>query len=237
MREKSPVMVFKKFSVRHDRVGMKVGTDGVLLGAWVSLNQVRTILDIGTGSGLIALMMAQRTDDNVTIDAVEVADDAAQAKENFEASPWKHRLRTFHTSLQKFEPAAPYDLAVANPPYFIDSLKSPLEKRKVARHDVTLNHEDILRATSRILHPDSRLALILPTTEAGAFVVKARQYGLHCIRHCAFRTRPHKMPKRYLLEFSYHNSPTARSEVSLYSADGQPSGEYRSLTGEFYLAF
>ena len=214
MREKSPVMVFKKFSVRHDRVGMKVGTDGVLLGAWVALNQVRTILDIGTGSGLIALMMAQRSGENVIIDAVEVADDAAQAKENFEASPWKHRLRIFHTSLQKFEPSAPYDLAVANPPYFIDSLKS-VEKRNVARHNVTLNHEDILKATSRILHPDSRLGLILPTTEASAFVAKARLYGLHCIRQCAFRTRPHKMPIRSLLEFSYHNVPSSKSEIFL----------------------
>lgn len=230
-------MVFKKFSIRHDRVGMKVGTDGVLLGAWVTVARVRTILDIGTGSGLIALMMAQRTVETVTIDAVEVADDVEQAKENFEGSPWKHRLRIFHTSLQAFKPLAPYDLVVANPPYFIDSLKPPEEKRTVARHTVTLNHEDILLATNRMLHQGSRLGLILPTAEAIAFESIAKKYGLYCIRQCAFRSRPHKTPMRYLLEFSYQRSPLSKSEISLYGMDGHPSAEYRSLTGEFYLGF
>lgn len=237
MRKKSPVMVFKKFSVRHDRVGMKVGTDGVLLGAWTSVEQVRTILDVGTGSGLIALMMAQRTPESVRIDAVEVADDAGQAKENFEASPWKDRLRIFHTSLQRFEPTAPYDLIVANPPYFIDSLKPPEEKRKLVRHAVTLNHEDILQATDRMLHQDGRLGLILPPAEAIAFKSTSGKHGLYCIRQCAFRSRPHKTPMRYLLEFSYHNSPLSQSEILQYGIDGKPSAEYRSLTREFYLSF
>jgi len=237
MRDKSPVMVFKKFSVRHDRVAMKVGTDGVLLGAWTYVEQVRTILDIGTGSGLIALMMAQRTPQSVMVDAVEAADDAAQAKENFEASPWKHRLRIFHTSLQRFEPTATYDLMVTNPPYFIDSLKPPEEKRKLARHTVTLNYGDILEATDRMLHPAGRLNLILPPAESIEFGSNAEKHGLYCIRQCAFRSRPNKMPMRYLLEFSHHYSPLSKSEIFLYGMDGKPSAEYRSLTREFYLSF
>ncbi|HLT72592.1 MAG TPA: methyltransferase [Cyclobacteriaceae bacterium] len=237
MRDKSPVMVFKKFSVRHDRVAMKVGTDGVLLGAWTSTENVRNILDVGTGSGLIALMMAQRTPETVTIDAVEVADDAAQAKENFEASPWKHRLSIFHTSLQRFEPASPYDLIVSNPPYFIDSLRPPEERRRLARHTDTLTHEDIVHGIGRMLHPAGRLGLILPPAEAIAFERTAGKHGLHCVRQCAFRSRPNKMPMRYLMEFSYDNSPTSKSEIFLYGMDGKPSEEYRSLTREFYLSF
>lgn len=230
-------MVFKKFSVRHDRVVMKVGTDGVLLGAWAAVKNIRTILDVGTGSGVIALMMAQRTGEDVTVDAVEIADDAAQALENFEASPWKHRLRIFHTSLQRYQPDTKYDLIITNPPYFINSLKPPGEHRTLARHGVTLSPADILDAADRMLTPAGRLSLILPPAEALAFEAEARRHDLYPLRQCLFRTRPHKPPKRRLMEFSHREGSTDLSEIILYDFDGQPSAAYRALTQGFYLDF
>lgn len=237
MRNKSPVMVFKKFAVRHDRVAMKVGTDGVLLGAWTSVENAQHILDIGTGSGVIALMLAQRTGEGTVIDAVEVSADAAQAHENFEASPWKHRLRIHRVSLQQFTPGVHYDLMVANPPYFVESLKPPDEKRTLARHTVTLDHSDILVAAQHMLQPNGRLSLILPFAEAAVFEEQAGQHELFCRRQCAFRSRPTKMPLRYLLEFSRHPGAVEKSEICLYGTGNEPSAEYRSLTGDFYLNF
>lgn len=230
-------MVFKKFSVRHDRVVMKVGTDGVLLGAWAAVEQVRTILDVGTGSGVIALMMAQRTGEDVKVDAVEIADDAAQALENFEASPWSHRLRIFHTSLQRYEPDTKYDLIITNPPYFINSLKPPGERRTLVRHGVALGPADILDAVDRMLAPDGRLSLILPPAEALAFESEARLHNFYPVRQCLFRSRPDKPPKRHLMEFSHRKESTDKSEIILYNFNGLPSAAYRALTQEFYLNF
>jgi len=231
------MMTFKKFSVRHDRVAMKVGTDGVLLGAWTSVTGARRILDIGTGSGLIALMMAQRTDEDVLIDGIEVSDDAEQAKENFELSPWSNRLRIFHNAIQEFNPKIKYDLLVSNPPYFVNALKPPNEKRKQVRHVVTMDHRDILVAAGRLLSPSGRISLILPPLAALGFREEAGRRSLHCLRECSFRTRPHKEPLRYLLEFSYEALPARTSGITLYCNGNEPSEEYCSLTRDFYLKF
>lgn len=231
------VMQFKHFSVRHDRVAMKVGMDGVLLGGWASVEKANTILDVGTGSGIIALMLAQRTNDHVRIDAVEISDDVHQAVENFSASPWKHRLRAFHTSLQGFQAQKPYDLLVTNPPYYANALKPPDPRRERARHDHSLRHDEIVVNASRLLAAEGRLSIILPWAESKPFESLAACLGLYCARACDVHSKPAKPPIRRLMEFHKFPLPTQRSTLCLLDAAGHSSAEYRSLLTDFYLNF
>lgn len=231
------VMRFKQFSIRHDRVAMKVGMDGVLLGAWTSVDDVSTILDVGTGSGVIALMLAQRTNASVHIDAVEVSDDALQAAENFNASPWKHRLRIYHTSVQALEPDKLYDLLVTNPPFYVDALRPPDPGRERARHDRLLGHEDILEAANRLLSQRGRLSLILPLAESRQFETLAARHGFYCSKVCEVQSKPAKPPIRRLMEFARTPYPPQRSSLCLLDNNSQPSTEYRSLVADFYLNF
>jgi tRNA1Val (adenine37-N6)-methyltransferase len=231
------LMQFKHFSVRHDRVAMKVGMDGVLLGAWTSVQDVKSILDIGTGSGIIALMLAQRTSDAVRIDAVEVSDDIHQAEENFNASPWKHRLRAFHTSVQEFEAQEPYDLLVTNPPYYVNALKPPDPKRERARHDRLLGHDEIVAAATRLLAAEGRLSVILPWPFSKDFGILAARKGLYSTRICDVHSKPERPPIRRLMELGSTPSPLQRSSLCLLDPQGNPSDDYRALLRNFYRNF
>src|SRR5688572_25791334 len=152
MRNKSHFR-FKQFTVSHARSTMKVGTDAVLLGAWVSVDQAQSILDIGTGNGTIALMLAQRSSEVASIEAVEIeATDALQAEENFKNSPWHAKIELHHTSIQNFFPQKKYDLIVSNPPYFNNSHRPPNERRHQARHTITLPYHELIDATVRLLN-------------------------------------------------------------------------------------
>lgn len=227
---------FKQFSVRHDRSTMKVGTDGVLLGAWVDVTHSKRILDIGTGSGVIALMLAQRTTSDVAIDAVEVEkEDAEQARENVEQSPWPRRVEVFHSSIQNFTSEERYDLIVSNPPYFNNSAKPPDEKRIQARHTTTLPYDVLLHHAKQLLTPNGRLALILPFTEGLAFETLASQYGLRCCRKTAFRTRREKPIERWLMELSAGSCQKIDDEILLYNDGLEWSDDYIRLTRDFYL--
>ncbi|HEY8510911.1 MAG TPA: methyltransferase [Cyclobacteriaceae bacterium] len=230
-------MQFKQFSIRHDRVAMKVGMDGVLLGAWTSVENVKTILDVGTGSGVIALMLAQRTTDSVRVDAVEISDDAHQAAENFSASPWNDRLRAYQSSVQELEVEEPYDLIVTNPPYYVDALKPPDPRRERARHDRSLRHDEIVAAANRLLSTHGRLSIILPHAESKSFETLAARQGFYCSRVCEVQSKPNKPPIRRLMEFERTPYPTRRSSLCLFDISGEPSAEYRSLTADFYLNF
>jgi tRNA1Val (adenine37-N6)-methyltransferase len=226
---------FKQFIVRHDRSSMKVGTDGVLLGAWTGVKGAHTILDLGTGTGIIALMLAQRTSGNSIIEAVEVDEQACRdAEENFSSSPWKERLTLHQTSIQSFAPGKLFDLVVSNPPYFKNSMKPPDKQREHARHTATLSHADILHAAERLLEKKGRLAIILPFQEGNDFIELAGP-GLNCIRKCAFRTRKNKPIERWLLEFSATRRKMEEEELVLYSGPGQWSSPYIALTKSFYL--
>ena len=166
---------FKQFHIDHSRCAMKVGTDGTLLGAWVRLPATtRSILDVGTGSGLIAIMAAQRSAE-AHITAIDIdADCVAQARLNAEASPWNSRISVQHTSLQEFATEERFDVIVSNPPYFIDSLTSPDAGRTTARHTATLPFEELVSGVKRLLAPDGHFSLILPTVEAERFISAAR---------------------------------------------------------------
>jgi tRNA1Val (adenine37-N6)-methyltransferase len=227
---------FKKFSVRHDRSGMKVGTDGALLGAWTDVRQATQILDIGTGTGIIALMLAQRASESVTIDAVEIEDQAyADAQENIAASPWHDRINLHHEPIQNFHTSTKFDLIVTNPPYFQKSFKPPTAQRITARHTQQLTFDEILLITEKLLTPNGKLNLILPFTEGSQFIDLANHKGLHCTRKWIFRTRENKPVERFLLEFRWDKKELDEGEILLYSSGEEWSNEYKDLMREFYL--
>src|SRR5688572_12121371 len=171
---------FKKFTVTHDGSTMKVGTDSVLLGAWADVREAHQILDIGTGNGTIALMLAQRTGKNAVIDAVEIEEtDVLQADENFTKSPWHSRIHLYHTAVQKFFPERKYDLIVTNPPYFNNSQQPPNEKRQRARHTTTLPHNELISAAHRLLKQHGKFNIILPFKEGLQFMALASQWHLY----------------------------------------------------------
>src|SRR6187551_2766436 len=145
---------------------MKVGTDAVLLGAWTNVNDVNRILDIGAGSGVIALMLAQRSGNLVHIDAVEIEkEDAMQARENIQRSPWPECISVHEIPIQKFSPEIKYDLIVSNPPYFNNSFQPPDKKRLHTRHTISLDFTELLSSVARLLQPGGRFNVILPFTE------------------------------------------------------------------------
>jgi len=216
---------------------MKVGTDGVLLGAWTNVQRASAILDVGTGSGLIALMLAQRTADTVMIDAIEIEQHAfEQANENIKNTPWRSRVTTHHAALQEFEPTRRYDLIVSNPPYFQNSQKPPNEKRVQARHTTSLSYVELLSSSASLLNSTGRLSVILPFTEGLQFITLAAQYNLHCSRQWSFRTRQEKPIERWLLEFSFTLPPKPETgEILLYKQGEEWSDAYKELTRGFYL--
>ncbi|HEX6226046.1 MAG TPA: methyltransferase [Chryseolinea sp.] len=235
MRNKSHFH-FKKFTVSHARSTMKVGTDAVLLGAWANIAQAETLLDIGTGNGTIALMLAQRSSEFATIDAVEIEEsDAAQAEENFKSSPWDSKIFLHHTSIQNFISDKQYDCIVSNPPYFNNSQRPPGEKRHQARHTITLSYQELIDATVRLLKHNGKFNVVLPFTEGLQFIDLCRQNELFCARQYSFRTRPEKAIERWLLEFGKYQVPTEAGEIVLYDEAERWSDGYKKLTVDFYL--
>lgn len=229
---------FKQFAVEQSRTAMKVGTDGVLLGAWCRCDGGR-VLDIGTGCGLIALMVAQRNA-NAIIDAVEInSDSAAEARANFERSPWGDRLSAYCSDIQSYNALDRYDHIVTNPPFFLNSLGSPDEGRNVARHSVELSFEDLVAAVDRLLSGDGRLSIILPPAEMEHFEIVANN-RLKATRRCLVYGREGGALKRILMEFGRESSGVEQQSLMLENRDwseGRYSEEYRDLTHDFYLKF
>jgi tRNA1Val (adenine37-N6)-methyltransferase len=227
---------FKNFSVAHARSTMKVGTDAVLLGAWANVNNAKHVLDIGTGNGTIALMLAQRTTEITVIDAVEIEEiDFVQAQENFIQSPWAHRIHVHHYSIQDYYPGKLYDVVVSNPPYFNKSQKPPDGKRSQTRHTITLSYDELLVAAIRLLTDVGSFNVILPYAEGLQFMELAKRYGLFCLRQFSFQTREHKPIERWLLEYSKKSGSVQTGEILLYKEGDDWSDSYRMLTKDFYL--
>ena len=227
---------FKKFSVSHGQSTMKVGTDAVLLGAWVNTDQAMRILDIGTGNGTIALMLAQRSTDLAKIDAVEIEmTDADCAEQNALQSPWPHKIQVHHSSIQNFFPHNKYDLIVSNPPYFNNSQEPPDEKRYYARHTIKLSYYDLFDAVVRLLNDDGKFSVILPFEEGLQFADIAESKMLFCSRRFSFRTRAEKKIERLLIEFTRTKQPLETGEILLYKSGQTWDETYVNLTQDFYL--
>jgi len=237
-RKKDKQFHFKQFSVRHDRSGMKVGTDAVLLGAWVNVAKAKRILDLGTGTGVIALMLAQRTKPSVQIEAVEIDKYAFEdASENFSNSPWHGRLTAHYSPAQNFASPDKFDLIVSNPPYFQNSFKPPDTQRTAARHTESLSFLDLLQTAKRFISEKGALNVVLPYTEGIQFILLASQQGFHCSKQWSFRSREQKPVERLLLEFLKKKTDARTGELILYKASMSEvwSEDYCKLTKEFYL--
>jgi tRNA1Val (adenine37-N6)-methyltransferase len=216
---------------------MKVGTDGVLLGAWCNTENTSCILDVGTGTGLIALMLAQKSDAKIV--AIEIDEEAAmQAKDNSSESKWKNRISIVHTSFQDFTKTSTekFDLIVSNPPFFVNSLKAPTTNRNLARHTDNLSHKDLLVHSKRLLSENGRLCLILPLTEGLSFIKLAREMNIHCHKLVYVYPRIGVDAKRVLLEFGLAKQQTIESTLTIEETERHNyTPEFIELTREFYL--
>ena len=251
---RSPFFRFKQFTVWHDRCAMKVGTDGVLLGAWCPLpishseasNSPQSvpyprILDIGTGSGLIALMLAQRLssrDERFTILGIDIDHDAvAQSQINFQQSPWSDYLTSQACRLQDMPTEHAFDLIVSNPPYFQDSLKNPNAQRATARHTDTLSYAELIQHAARLLTNCGILALVLPIEAEDEILALAAEHRLFPTHITHVHSKPGKPAKRILIAFSpMSDTPyPIPHTMHIESADSPRSQEYQELTKDFYL--
>jgi tRNA1Val (adenine37-N6)-methyltransferase len=236
----NPQFAFKQFSIHQDKCAMKVGTDAVLLGAWVKTGNAQRILDIGTGTGVIALMLAQRSP--ALIDGIDL-DEAAckQAEENIALSPWKERLNIFHHSVQEFseETTLRYDLVVSNPPYFLDSSKATGLERTTARHADLLPYSELVDSVIRLLDKKGRFCVILPVKEASILRELAKDKGLHLSKLLRIRTRTDKeTEKRHIMQFEFAPSSFSEETIAIEMDERHSyTPEYKELTKDYYLAF
>lgn len=218
---------------------MKVGTDGVLLGAWTNTYDAKEILDIGTGTGIIALMMAQRSSANIT--AVEMNTEAAeQAIENFQISDWSTRLTAINNSVQDFANHCiqKFDLIVCNPPYFSKSMTPPDFAREQARHDKTLNMTELSLSVKKLLRNNGVFSTIYPAAEAEKFIDQAMEVELYIKRKLNVIPVPGKGPKRILMEFCSHKDDFSEEYLTIEENGRHDySKEYIELTKDFYLNF
>ncbi|HEV7230398.1 MAG TPA: methyltransferase [Bacteroidia bacterium] len=219
---------------------MKVGTDAVLLGAWVRPNGAKRILDIGTGTGIIALMIAQRSAG--LIDGIDIDDLAClQAQENVALSPWKERVRILHHSLQEYseETSTRYDLVVSNPPYFLDSSKANGLERTTARHADLLPYRELIDSVIRLLDKKGKFCVILPVKEAAILRELANEKGLQLSKLMRVRTKAdQETEKRHIMQFEF--APSSFSEETIVIEKDERheyTEEYKELTRDYYLGF
>ena len=225
---------FKQFTVWHDKCAMKVGTDGVLLGAWTSVDGAQRILDIGTGTGLVALMLAQRS--RAFIIALEI-DGAAvgQAMENVSHSPWQDRIEVVEADFRHYTSTTLFDVIVSNPPYFADSLKCPDRQRNTARHDNELTYEDLLEGVSRLLSATGEFTVIIPADVSEKVKEIALDYSLYPYKQLNIITTPGLSPKRCLITFKFQNQKCLTENMVIELARHEYSPEYIELTKDYYL--
>ncbi|WP_405204983.1 tRNA1(Val) (adenine(37)-N6)-methyltransferase [Aquimarina sp. LLG6339-5] len=229
---------FKQFTVHQDRCAMKIGTDAVLLGSWVPVSDnVSSILDIGTGTGVIALMMAQRSYAEI-IDAVEIDATAyEQSVENFEASDWGDRLFCYHASFQEFfqEIDDKYDLLISNPPFYTDTYKTEDSTRDVARFEDALPFEHLFIGTSHLLSEKGKFAVVLPFKEENKAISIANSVGLFPEKITRVQGNPSSEVKRSLLLFGFDQVEIEKDELIIETGRHQYTPEYIELTKDFYL--
>jgi tRNA1Val (adenine37-N6)-methyltransferase len=227
---------FKQFIIEQDKCTMKIGTDAVLLGAWAHIQDAASILDIGTGTGIIAIMAAQR---NAAAQVVGVEIEASaceQARENMAGTHWSSRLSLVQSSIQDFaqDSAQSFDAIISNPPFFTGGTFSHNQDRNNVRHTVKLPNGDLLLAARKMLSPQGKFSVILPYIEGLRFVEMAKNYHLFCTRITEVMPKPDKAIERLLLEFGHVEKPIVK-DVLILKHENEPSEEYAGLTRDFYL--
>ena len=241
-KNREKIFRFKQFAVANDRAAMKVGTDGVLLGAWAPVKPSDRVLDVGTGCGLIALMLAQRAE-NASILAIDIDTEAVtEATENFANSPWGNRLTARvcdFNSLSFSTEEHPFSLIVSNPPYFENALTCPDEARSNARHDTSLSFRTIIRCASDLLCPGGSLCLVLPAECESAVVSEAEAVHAQVAQICrVFSTTAETQPKRILVQLIYHSPTPVSTQLSEFAIEisrHNYTPQYIALTRDFYL--
>ena len=228
---------FKQFTVHQERCAMKVGTDGTLLGAWAQVPEEQSrILDIGTGTGLIAMMMAQRFP-QADIVGIDIDKDAVeQASENVMNSPFSERINICQKDVSRMEDADGFDAIVCNPPYFVGSLRCPDEQRTIARHTVSLTYKNLTKSAYRLLKKEGLFSLVIPMEKHSELEALARMEGFFPSRVCLVKTTPLKAPKRQLIEFTkLLVNKIYKKEVVIELSPNKRSPWYQALTQEFYI--
>lgn len=231
----NPYFRFKQFTIWHDKCAMKVGTDGVLLGAWATAKNTLHILDIGTGTGLIALMLAQRNP-QAQITAIEIDETAsAQAEINAIRSPWADRINIICNDFRLFQTENKYNLIVSNPPYFVDALNCPDKQRNMARHTCELNYELLFQRSAQLLCEQGRACIIIPAEVEKLVIDTAWKYKLYPSRRLRVFTKPGKPCRRVLISFSLQEKECIEETLCIEVEHNQFTPEYIALTKEFYL--
>ncbi|HPS13461.1 MAG TPA: methyltransferase, partial [Prolixibacteraceae bacterium] len=207
---------FKQFTIHQENAAMKVGTDGVLLGAWAGVENIRSVLDIGTGTGLIALMMAQRCEAEIT--AIEMDENGCRdAEMNIRNSPWEKRIVVLHTSFQEFlkTNTLKFDCVVCNPPFFSNSIKAKTENRTIARHNDQLPFETLIEGVSQILSNDGFFSVVLPVSAEREFRFLAANVRLFPARILRVKPKPSKPASRVLMEFRFEAASISEKELTI----------------------
>jgi tRNA1Val (adenine37-N6)-methyltransferase len=228
--------LFKKFEVNQKGVAHPVGTDSILLGAWAPGNESGPMLDIGTGTGVIALMLAQRFDSGAIVGIDLHADSVVCAQGNFQASPWPSRLTAQHVRLQEYTPNQSFNLISCNPPFFDEEILAPDEHRSRARSTTDLSHVALLENVKRLLSSNGVFSCILPPIAAQGLIETAQQLGLYPYRICRVHSRPNKPVERVMMAFGKKLGSCTEEHLILHAETGlEPSEAFRQLAADFYL--
>lgn len=227
---------FKHFSLYHHRSTMKVGTDAVLLGRWVEVKPTDVCLDIGTGCGILPLMLMQKGVERV--DAIDLDEASiAEATENFKASQWRDKMQVVCADVKLFQPNRRYDLIVSNPPFFINSFKCDADRKNQARHtDISLTFNDLCESVARLLNPDGRFAVVLPVTESVAFLKASENEGLHLRKEMDIIPVEGKEPNRVNLELGFIKMKNiVKEEFTIRQLNGCFTSQYNEFLKDYYL--
>jgi tRNA1Val (adenine37-N6)-methyltransferase len=232
-----PIFRFKQFAVALDKCAMKVNTDGTLLGAWTDPAGAATILDIGTGTGVLAMMMAQKNQVAI-VDAIDI-DEAAciQAGENFLECPWHSRLAVKHVPLQDFVSDLAYDVIISNPPYFIDDSNGLDQRKNFAKHSVTMTYDDLISGVDRLMAADGRAYVVLPVFNLPVFQQIAERASLYITRRADVIAVKGKTPYVTLIRLERAQREFQIDTIQIQDANGVFTNQYRELTKDFYLKF
>lgn len=239
MLETKDTFRFKQFEIAQHKHVHRVGTDGVLLGAWADVHGAKNILDIGTGTGLIALMLAQRADADCRITAIEPDSESfVVAQKNFNQSSYKHKIEALNISLGHFNTEPVFDRIACNPPFFDNSLKPPNHHRIRARHTDFLKHDTLIKISMKLLKSAGKMSLILPVQEGNKFLELATSSGFHIQRSLAVFSKQSKPQERWLVELALQPTKHLLLEsLTIMNAKGTWTDEFKLLTQDFYLNF